>query len=117
MAQAEDRGSRSGSSNTVSAARVLAEQDRIRARQEGIYRTVHQHPELSNQEVKTAAMAAGALREAGYEVHDQIGTTGVVGVLRNGEGPSVLARADMDALPMREQTGLPYASTDQEDDG
>jgi amidohydrolase len=122
MAKAEDRGSRPGSSKSASAAdspaaRVLAGQDAIQTWQEDVYRTLHQHPELSNQEVKTAATAAGALREAGCEVHDKIGTTGVVGILRNGDGPTVLVRADMDALPMKEQTGLPYASTDEQAGG
>jgi amidohydrolase len=93
------------------AGRVLARQGEIKEWQEDLYRTLHRHPELPNQEVATAAAAAGALREAGYEVHDQIGTTGVVGILRNGDGPTVLMRADMDALPMKEETGLPYAST------
>jgi hippurate hydrolase len=95
---------------------VLAGQDGLQEWQEEAYRALHQHPELSDQEVNTAAMAAGVLREAGYEVHDRIGTTGVVGILRNGDGPAVLARADMDALPMKEETGLPYASTDQQTD-
>jgi hippurate hydrolase len=91
-------------------ARVLAEQDGIRQWQEEVYRDLHRHPELSDQEVRTAATAADALRTAGYEVHEKIGTTGVVGILRNGDGPTVLVRADMDALPMQEETGLPYAS-------
>jgi amidohydrolase len=121
MARTEDRVSGSASSNPKtaadsSAARVLAGQDGLQEWQEDVYRTLHQHPELSNQEVNTAAMAAGVLREAGYEVHDRIGTTGVVGLLRNGDGPVVLARADMDALPIKEETGLPYASTDQQTD-
>jgi hippurate hydrolase len=63
------------------------------------------------QETRTAAVAAGQLRRAGYEGTDGIGETGVVGLLRNGDGPTVMLRADMDALPVREQTGLPYAST------
>ena len=121
MPRAEERLSGSASSNTAtaadsSAARVLAGQDGIKAWQEDVYRTLHQHPELSDREVNTAATAAGALREAGYEVHDKVGTTGVVGMLRNGHGPTVLTRADMDALPMKEQTGLPYASTDHQTD-
>lgn len=95
---------------------VLAGQDGIKDWQEDVYRTIHQHPELGNQEVKTAATAAGSLRQDGYEVHEKIGTTGVVGLLRNGAGPTVLMRADMDALPIKEETGLPYASTDQETD-
>lgn len=99
------------------AALVLAGQDEIKEWQEAVYRRLHQHPELSNEEVKTAAAAADALREAGYQVHDKIGTTGVVGILHNGDGPTVLMRADMDALPMKEETGLPYASTDLATDG
>ncbi len=76
-----------------------------------IYEDLHAHPELSMAEHRTAGIAAAWLRERGYEVHDGIGGTGVVGVLRNGSGPTVLLRADMDALPVAEDTGLPYAST------
>jgi hippurate hydrolase len=83
---------------------VLSGQNAIKAWQEDLYRTLHQHPELSDQEVNTANTAAGALRDAGYEVHEKIGTTGVIGILRNGDGPTVLMRADMDALPMKEET-------------
>ncbi|HEY6120657.1 MAG TPA: M20 family metallopeptidase [Pyrinomonadaceae bacterium] len=79
--------------------------------QEDVYKQIHANPELSFQETKTAALAASKLKELGYEVVEGIGRTGVVGVLRNGEGQTVLARADMDALPVRENTGLPYAST------
>ena len=78
---------------------------------ERLYTDIHAHPELSMQETRTAGLAAGRLRAAGFEVTDGIGQTGVVGVLRNGDGPTVMLRADMDALPIREQTGLPYAST------
>jgi hippurate hydrolase len=78
---------------------------------ERVYTDIHAHPELSMQETRTARLAADQLRRAGYEVTDEIGRTGVVGLLRNGEGPTVMLRADMDALPVREQTGLPYAST------
>jgi hippurate hydrolase len=85
--------------------------DKIRAWQEDFYRHLHQHPELSHQEHHTAAEVAQRLRSLGYEVHEAIGGTGVVGLLSNGDGPTVLLRADMDALPVKEQTGLPYAST------
>ena len=78
---------------------------------ERVYIDIHAQPELSMQETRTARIAADRLRDAGYEVTDGIGQTGVVGLLRNGEGPTVMIRADMDALPVREQTGLPYAST------
>jgi amidohydrolase len=77
---------------------------------ERLYADLHAHPELSMQEVRTADLAAGHLREAGYEVTSGIGKTGVVGLLRNGEGPTVMLRADMDALPVEEATGVPYAS-------
>lgn len=77
--------------------------------QEDLYKDLHAHPELSSQEVRTAAEVARRLEAFGYPVQ-RIGG-GVVGVLANGDGPTVLARADMDALPVTEQTGLPYAST------
>jgi hippurate hydrolase len=78
---------------------------------EQLYRDVHQHPELSLQEERTAAEAARRLQSAGYAVTTGVGGTGVVGMLANGEGPTVMLRADMDALPVKEATGLPYAST------
>jgi amidohydrolase len=77
---------------------------------EVVYKDVHAHPELSMQETRTGGIAAERLRAAGYEVTTGIGKTGVVGLLRNGEGPVVMLRADMDALPVQEATGLPYAS-------
>ncbi|MGA9948605.1 MAG: M20 family metallopeptidase, partial [Xanthobacteraceae bacterium] len=77
---------------------------------EALYKDVHAHPELSMQETRTAGLAADRLRAAGYEVTTEVGKTGVVGLLRNGDGPTVMLRADMDALPIEEATGLPYAS-------
>ncbi len=77
---------------------------------ESVYKDIHAHPELSMQETRTAGIAADRLRAAGYEVTTGVGKTGVVGLLRNGEGPEVMLRADMDALPVQEATGLPYAS-------
>ncbi len=77
---------------------------------EALYKDIHSHPELSMQETRTAGIAAERLRAAGYEVTAGIGKTGVVGLLRNGDGPTVMLRADMDALPVKEETGLPYAS-------
>ena len=74
------------------------------------YKDVHSHPELSMQETRTAKLAADRLRAAGFEVTTGVGKTGVVGLLRNGDGPTVMLRADMDALPVEEATGLPYAS-------
>lgn len=76
-----------------------------------IYRDLHMHPELSMQEHRTAGIAADYLERLGYAVTRGVGVTGVVGLLRNGDGPTVMLRADMDALPMAEDTGLPYAST------
>jgi hippurate hydrolase len=77
---------------------------------ESLYKDVHRHPELSMQEERTAALAADRLETAGFDVTAGVGNTGVVGVLRNGDGPTVMLRADMDALPVQEQTGLDYAS-------
>lgn len=76
----------------------------------GLYQDLHAHPELSFQEKRTAQVVAERLRTRGWEVTEGVGGTGVVGVLRNGEGPTVLLRADMDGLPVKEETGLPYAS-------
>lgn len=90
---------------------VLAGLEDSRAGQEELYRALHREPELSHQEHRTAAAVAERLRRAGLTVHTGIGGTGVVGVLANGDGPAVLLRADMDALPVAENTGLPYAST------
>src|SRR3954471_9131544 len=78
---------------------------------EQVYTDIHAHPELSMQETRTAGVAADRLRAAGFDVTPGVGKTGVVGLLRNGEGPTIMLRADMDALPVREDTGLPYAST------
>jgi hippurate hydrolase len=77
---------------------------------EALYKDVHSHPELSMQETRTAGLAADRLRAAGYDVMTGVGKTGVVGLLRNGDGPTVMLRADMDALPIQEATALPYAS-------
>lgn len=90
---------------------VLSDLDETRTWQEPFYQHLHQHPELSHQEEETAAAVSQRLREAGYEVTDHLGGTGVIGILRNGAGATVLLRADMDALPVKEATGLPYAST------
>jgi hippurate hydrolase len=79
-------------------------------RLEVLYRHLHAHPELSLQEEQTAARLAAELKEARFEVTTKVGGHGVVGVLKNGPGPTVLVRADMDALPVTEQTGLGYAS-------
>jgi len=75
-----------------------------------LYRDLHANPELSLQETRTAARVAEDLEAAGYAVTRQVGGTGVVGVLENGSGPTLMIRGDMDALPVTEETGLPYAS-------
>ena len=78
---------------------------------DALYLDLHRSPELSSHEEKTAAKLADRLKRLGYEVTPRVGGTGVVGVLRNGSGPTVLLRTEMDALPVEEKTGLPYAST------
>lgn len=75
-----------------------------------LYTHFHLNPELSLQEVKSAARLAEELRTVGFTVTEKVGGTGIVGVLKNGPGPTVLVRADMDGLPVTEQTGVPYAS-------
>jgi len=94
-----------------SATDVLNGLPSVSAWEERVYKDLHAHPELSFHETRTAALVATKLKELGYDVFEQIGRTGVVGILRNGTGQTVLARADMDALPIKERTGLPYAST------
>jgi amidohydrolase len=89
------------------AARVAAEYPSL----EAIYKQLHANPELSFMETNTAALVASELRAIGIEVTEKVGNTGVVGVLKNGAGPTVLLRADMDGLPVKEMTGLPWAST------
>ncbi|MBS3651521.1 amidohydrolase [Pseudaminobacter sp. 19-2017] len=97
-------------SHPNSADPVLSKLDGLLPDLEALYKDVHSHPELSMQENRTAGLAADRLRAAGYEVTTGVGKTGVVGLLRNGDGPTIMLRADMDALPIEEATGLPYAS-------
>jgi len=75
-----------------------------------LYLDLHQNPELSSHETQTAAKLAGRLRDLGYAVTEQVGGTGVVALLKNGAGPTVMLRTELDALPVEEKTGLPYAS-------
>lgn len=75
-----------------------------------VFKDLHQHPELGFMETRTAGIVAKELKSLGYEVKTGIGKTGVVGILRNGSGPVVMFRADMDANAVEEATGLPYAS-------
>jgi amidohydrolase len=76
-----------------------------------LYVDIHQHPELSGHETQTAAKLAARLRSAGYDVTEHVGGTGVVAILKNGAGPIIMLRTELDALPVEEKTGLPYAST------
>jgi amidohydrolase len=84
-----------------------------------IYKDIHEHPELSMHETRTSKIAADYLTKYQFEVTTPVGPTGVVGLMKNGDGPVVMLRADMDALPVTEKTGLPYASTKvaRDDDG
>src|SRR5947209_15699671 len=75
-----------------------------------LYLDLHQHPEVSSHETRTAATMAGKLRALGYEVTENIGGTGLVGIMKNGPGPVVMLRTELDALPVEEKTGLPYAT-------
>jgi hippurate hydrolase len=103
--------------STISLARAQTSRDDLSKRVDDLYPSLeklyldlHQHPELSLHEQKTAAKMAAELRSAGFEVTEGVGGTGVVGVLRSGPGPTVLLRTELDALPVPEKTGLPYAS-------
>jgi amidohydrolase len=75
-----------------------------------LYKDIHEHPELGFQETRTAAKLAGEMRALGFEVTEGVGKTGIVAIYRNGPGPLVMVRTELDALPMQEKTGLPYAS-------
>src|SRR5256885_12864845 len=84
--------------------------DSVFADAHALYLDLHQHPEISSHETRTAATLAGKLRALGYEVTENVGGTGVVGIMKNGTGPTVMLRTELDALPVEEKTGLPYAS-------
>jgi hippurate hydrolase len=90
---------------------ALAGLDALYPKLDALYLDLHRSPELSMREEKTAARLAAELRALGFEVTTGVGGTGVVGLLRNGEGPTLLLRTEMDALPIEEKTGLPHAST------
>jgi len=106
----EDGHAHAASGKAAGATRILAPLGKLLADLEALYKDVHSHPELSMQETRTAGLAAERLRKAGYEVTTAVGKTGVIGLMRNGAGPTVMLRADMDALPVAEATGLDYAS-------
>ncbi|HEY4210999.1 MAG TPA: amidohydrolase [Steroidobacteraceae bacterium] len=84
--------------------------DQAYAKAYALYVDLHQHPELSGAETQTAAKVAGALRDLGYSVTEHVGGTGVVAILENGPGKTILLRTELDALPIEEKTGLPFAS-------
>ncbi len=77
---------------------------------DALYKDIHAHPELGFQETRTAAKLAAELRALGFEITEGVGKTGIVGLFRNGPGPTVMVRTELDALPLAENTGLPYAS-------
>lgn len=87
-----------------------AEADAVYPRAHALYLDLHEHPELSGAETQTAAKLAAELRALGYTVTEHVGGTGVVALLRNGPGKTVMLRTELDALPVQEKTGLPYAS-------
>src|SRR4030081_2834871 len=80
---------------------------------DALYKDIHAHPEIAFQEVKTAAKLATEMRTLGFEVTEQVGKTGLVAIYKNGAGPTIMVRTELDALPMEEKTGLPYASRDK----
>jgi len=80
---------------------------------DALYKDIHAHPEIAFQEVKTAAKLAVEMRAIGFEVTEQVGKTGLVAIYKNGDGPTIMVRTELDALPMEEKTGLPYASHDK----
>ena len=86
------------------------EVDAVYADSYALYLDLHEHPELSSHEVQTAAKLAKLLRGFGYEVTENVGGTGIVAVMKNGAGPTIMLRTELDALPVEEKTGLPYAS-------
>jgi hippurate hydrolase len=80
---------------------------------DALYKDIHAHPEIAFQEEKTAAKLAAEMRALGFEVTEHVGKTGVVAIYKNGDGPTIMVRTELDALPMEEKTGLPYASHDK----
>jgi amidohydrolase len=92
------------------AAGATPETDAVYPAAEALYLELHEHPELSGHEVQTAATLAGRLRALGYDVTEHVGGTGVVAILHNGPGRTIMLRTELDALPVEEKTGLAYAS-------
>jgi hippurate hydrolase len=94
-------------------AQIDAALDSAYSQLEALYRDVHQHPELGFRETRTAARLAKEMRSLGFTVTEKVGGTGIVAIYRNGAGPTVMVRTELDALPMEEKTGLPFASREQ----
>src|ERR1700722_4747579 len=80
---------------------------------DALYKDIHAHPEIAFEEVKTAAKLAAEMRALGFDVTEKVGKTGLVAIYKNGDGPTIMVRTELDALPMEEKTGLPYASRDK----
>jgi hippurate hydrolase len=99
------------SSLAVAQSSPLKEADNVYPQSHQLYLDLHQHPELSGHETQTAAKLAADLRSAGYEVTEHVDSTGIVALLKNGPGPTIMLRTELDALPVEEKTGLPYASS------
>src|SRR5579875_2426309 len=95
---------------TSNAAAIDRAIDQERPALEALYRDIHSHPELAFQEARTAALLAAKMRALGFTVTEHVGKTGLVAILHNGPGPTVMVRTELDALPLLEKTGLPYAS-------
>ena len=93
-----------------------AEVDAVFPDVDALYVTLHRSPELGFQEVQTAATLAARLKALGFDVTTGVGKTGIVGILKNGAGPTVMLRTELDALPVEEKTGLPFASTSRHEE-
>ena len=104
------------SSITVAQNATSAEIQGVYPDARAFYLDLHEHPELSGHEMQTAAKLAERLRGIGYEVTEHVGRTGIVAILKNGSGPTIMLRTELDALPVEEKTGLPYASKVQAKD-
>ena len=94
--------------------RIDAVLERAAPHLDALYKDIHAHPELAFQENRTAALLAGEMRKLGFQVTEHVGRTGIVAIYRNGPGPTVLVRTELDALPLQEKTVLPYASQAQQ---
>jgi hippurate hydrolase len=91
-------------------AAIRAGLDKAYPHLDAVYKDIHEHPELALQETRTAALLAKEMRALGFEVTEHVGKTGIVAIYKNGPGPLIMVRTELDALPMEEKTGLPYAS-------